>query len=116
LAELAQTVARNPTSTIAPAPHRSSAAGRRALEGLDGERASGIAGGLDMGPTIGEGGMGVVRIATQRSLGRTVAVKTLRPSSNSDQTTLRLLREAWVTGSLEHPNIVPVYDLGLDED
>ena len=27
----------------------------------------------------------------------------------------KLLREAWITGSLEHPNIVPVYDLGLDE-
>jgi len=116
-AEIARTVARNPGSTIEPERLRSSAAGKRALEGLGGERsAPGIAGGLDMGLTIGEGGMGIVRIAMQRSLGRKVAVKTLRSKMKNEQATLRLLREAWVTGALEHPNIVPVYDLGLDED
>jgi eukaryotic-like serine/threonine-protein kinase len=116
LTEIAQTVARAPNSTIEPARLRSSAAGKRALEGLDDERtAGGIAGGLDMGATIGEGGMGVVRAAMQRSLGRKVAVKTLRLHAKSEQATLRLLREAWVTGSLEHPNIVPIYDLGLDD-
>lgn len=115
--QLARTVAHDPGSTIEPARARSSAAGKRALAGLDGERSeTGIAGGLDMGATIGEGGMGIVRTATQRSLGRKVAVKTLRPEVKSEQATLRLLREAWVTGSLEHPNIVPVYDLGLDDD
>ena len=115
--QLAQTVAYDPRVTIEPARLRSSASGRRALEGLDGKHAgAGIAGGLDIGATIGEGGMGIVRTATQRSLGRKVAVKTLRPQGKSEQATLRLLREAWVTGSLEHPNIVPVYDLGLDDD
>ncbi|MBX3262433.1 MAG: serine/threonine protein kinase [Labilithrix sp.] len=117
LAELARTVARSPGSTIEPARLRSSSAGKRALEGLGGAGAqAGVAGGLDLGAIIGEGGMGVVRTATQRSLGRKVAVKTLRPQVKTEQATLRLLREAWVTGSLEHPNIVPVYDLGLDED
>ncbi|MBX3224240.1 MAG: serine/threonine protein kinase, partial [Labilithrix sp.] len=82
------------------------------VKGVD----AGIAGGLDVGATIGEGGMGVVRSAIQRSLGRKVAVKTLRPQVKTEQATLRLLREAWVTGWLEHPNIVPVYDLGLGED
>ncbi len=60
--------------------------------------------------------MGIVRLATQRSLGRKVAVKTLRPAARTEAATRRLLREAWVTGTLEHPNIVPVYDLGRDED
>ncbi|MBX3197183.1 MAG: serine/threonine protein kinase [Labilithrix sp.] len=116
LAELARTVARSPGSTIEPERLRSSSAGKRALEGLGGDRGDvGVAGGLDLGATIGEGGMGVVRMAMQRSLGRKVAVKTLRSQVKSEQATLRLLREAWVTGSLEHPNIVPVYDLGLDE-
>ena len=116
-AEIARTVARNPGSTIEPERLRSSAAGKRALEGLGGERSEpGIAGGLDMGATIGEGGMGIVRMAMQRSLGRKVAVKTLRSQVKNEQATLRLLREAWVTGTLEHPNIVPVYDLGLDDD
>lgn len=116
--DAAETIAQNPTSTIEPARRESAdSQGRRALEGLGAERGGhGIASGLDMGATIGEGGMGIVRIATQRALGRPVAVKTLRPDTRSDAATLRLLREAWVTGSLEHPNIVPVYDLGLDDD
>ncbi|HUS32601.1 MAG TPA: serine/threonine-protein kinase, partial [Kofleriaceae bacterium] len=43
-----------------------------------------------------------------------VAVKTLR-SDATDEAAPRLLREAWITGALEHPNIVPVHDLGSDE-
>ena len=108
VAQIAKTVARDPNSTIEPSRPRSSAAGKRALEELGGERAdAGIAGGLDLGATIGEGGMGIVRAATQRSLGRKVAVKTLRPQVKNEQATLRLLREAWVTGSLEHRTSSP---------
>jgi hypothetical protein len=118
ITSFAETMAQNPHSTIEPAQRGSSdAQGRRALEGL-GEQLGhrGITSGLDMERTIGEGGMGIVRLATQRSLGRKVAVKTLRTNMKSQAATLRLLREAWVTGTLEHPNIVPVYDLGLDDD
>ncbi|MDB4941057.1 MAG: serine/threonine protein kinase [Labilithrix sp.] len=118
LESVARTIAANPGSTIEPAHRASSdARGRRAVAGLaaDVGAGRGIMTGLDMGATIGEGGMGIVRMATQRSLGRTVAVKTLREGKHDDAATLRLLREAWVTGTLEHPNIVPVYDLGLDE-
>ncbi len=116
--DFAQTIAQNPNSTIEPARRMSSdAPGRRALEGLGEQRGQrGITSGLEIERTIGEGGMGIVRLATQRSLGRKVAVKTLRQDTKSEAATLRLLREAWVTGTLEHPNIVPVYDLGLDED
>lgn len=64
---------------------------------------------------LGEGGMGVVLAGTQRALGREVAVKTLRPEAADDLAMGSLLREALVTGALEHPNIVPVYDLALDE-
>jgi hypothetical protein len=115
--DFAQTIAQNPNSTIEPAQHGSpDTQGRRALELLGAQREErGITSGLDIERTIGEGGMGIVRLATQRSLGRQVAVKTLRPDVKSEAATLRLLREAWVTGTLEHPNIVPVYDLGLDE-
>jgi serine/threonine-protein kinase len=65
--------------------------------------------------TLGQGGMGVVRLAKQHSMGRFVAVKTLRPDIRSDEAQLRLLREAWITGALEHPNVVPVYDVTMDE-
>lgn len=116
LAQLEDTVAQNPGSTIEPENPSLDSIGRRAVAGLGEARTQKIAEGLALGSTLGEGGMGLVRLATQRSLGRQVAVKTLKPEARSDRATLRLLREAWVTGSLEHPNIVPVYDLGLGDD
>ncbi len=67
---------------------------------------------LRLGSTIGEGGMGVVICAEQVALGRDVAVKTLRVDDERAEAVLALLREAWVTGSLEHPGIVPVHGLG----
>lgn len=69
---------------------------------------------LQLGVTLGKGGMGLVRAATQVSLRRTVAVKTLQPDHLRDDTTHELLREARLTGQLEHPNIIPVYALGRD--
>jgi eukaryotic-like serine/threonine-protein kinase len=67
-----------------------------------------------LGDTIGRGGMGLVREASQLAIGRRVAVKTLRPEKFDPALTLYLLREAWVTGMLEHPNIVPIYTVGVD--
>ena len=71
---------------------------------------------LLLGKTLGEGGMGVVRVATQAALGREVAVKTLRSEHTGQGFERRLLQEAWTTGTLEHPNIVPVYDIDLDDE
>ena len=109
-----RTIERNPGSTIVPIKLRVDTAGKRAF-GLLAELAEG-GDKLDLHGTLGEGGMGVVRLATQRSLGREVAVKTLKADHRNDHTTLKLLREAWVTGSLEHPNVVPVYDIALEGD
>ncbi len=64
---------------------------------------------------LGEGGMGVVKLGQQRSLERAVALKSLKEGQESPSARLKLLREAWITGKLEHPNIVPVHDLGIDE-
>ena len=117
LADVMKTVAANPGSTIEPTRASSDAPGMRALEVLGEQRGgSSITKALAVGATIGEGGMGIVRVALQKSLDRQVAVKTVRKDAQSRSATLRLLREAWITGSLEHPNIVPIYDLGLDED
>ena len=66
--------------------------------------------------TIGEGGMAKVWAAEQVPLGREVAVKVLRSRDGGKGNVLSILQEAWVTGRLEHPNIVPVYRLGRDED
>lgn len=65
---------------------------------------------------LGEGGMGLVWLATQRALGRKVAVKTLRPEVRTESSVNALLQEAWVTGALEHPNVVPVHDVGCATD
>jgi|GEM_PF-5584410 len=69
---------------------------------------------LRLGETIGSGGMGVIRSAVQVPLDRDVAVKSVRPDRTAPEATLALLREAWITGSLEHPNVVPVHTLGRD--
>jgi serine/threonine-protein kinase len=68
---------------------------------------------LDVRGTLAEGGMGIVKLAEQKALGRTVVVKTLR-SQYEAQAAEHVLREAWATGALEHPNIVPVHDIRVD--
>ena len=70
---------------------------------------------LELHETIGEGGMGLVRSATQHALRRQVAVKTLKPDVETGEATNTLLHEALVTGRLEHPNVVPIYTLGETE-
>ena len=64
---------------------------------------------------LGEGGMGVVWDARQISIDRSVAVKMIQ--SEQAQKSLqrkKFLAEAVVTGDLDHPNIVPIYDVGTD--
>ena len=63
---------------------------------------------------LGEGGMGLVMLAEQRSLRREVALKTVRPAVDSPRNRELLWREAVVMGQLDHPNIVPVHVLGAD--
>ena len=63
--------------------------------------------------TIGEGGMGRVHLARQRSLDRDVAVKTLKEDASA-AATAGLFREARLTGALEHPGVIPVHALGVD--
>ncbi len=70
---------------------------------------------LTFGSVIGEGAMGVVRAAQQVALRREVAVKSLRSEEYDPLAERSLVLEARVTGALEHPNIVPVYTLGLDD-
>jgi tetratricopeptide (TPR) repeat protein/tRNA A-37 threonylcarbamoyl transferase component Bud32 len=61
------------------------------------------------------GGIGQVWLARDDSLGREVALKELRPDRLSDGASwARFLEEARVTGQLEHPGIVPVYELSRD--
>jgi len=85
----------------APAPRRS----------LDGAAAD-----FRLLQEVGKGGMGVVHQAVQTSLGRLVAIKRGLPAAAADpDEARRFVREAELTGRLEHPNIIPVHDLGLDQ-
>ena len=60
-----------------------------------------------------EGGLGRVWIARDPLLNREVALKELKPSpARHPEAFQRFLQEAQVTGQLEHPNIVPVYEFG----
>src|SRR5580658_1203465 len=67
---------------------------------------------------LGVGGMGEVRLCTDRRIGRQVAMKLMRSdrSSTAPGARARFVREARVQGQTEHPSIVPVYDVGTDED
>jgi serine/threonine protein kinase len=66
--------------------------------------------------TIGRGGMGTVMQARDMRIRRTVAMKVMKTGSQfSRESVLRFIDEAQLTGQLEHPNIVPVYELGVDE-
>ncbi len=65
---------------------------------------------------VAKGGMGSVHLVVDRALGRRMAMKTMHAMLREDQRMLRLfLREARTTGLLDHPNIVPVYDVGERE-
>ncbi len=77
----------------------------------------GTTGRYEPGTVIGRGGMGEVRLCRDTRLGRLVAMKVLYATGSATPEPIeRFLREARVQGQLEHPSIVPVYDLGLGPD
>ncbi len=70
----------------------------------------------DLGP-LGEGGMGEVRRVRDLELNRTLAMKIIHPGSlRHPAAVARFLEEAQASAQLQHPNIVPVHDLGQFPD
>ena len=69
---------------------------------------------------LGSGGMGEVRLVGDERIGREIAFKVMRREARGGSASAaagaRFVREARVQGQLEHPSIVPVYDLGRDEN
>ena len=72
--------------------------------------------GFEVKGIIGQGGFGVVHLARETVLKRDVALKA--PAGRKDVDAMRLqrfLEEAYVTAQLQHPGIVPVYRLAMDD-
>jgi serine/threonine-protein kinase len=66
---------------------------------------------------LGEGGMGRIHLCNDTRVGRDVAMKVLRQRyAKNPDTVARFVREARIQGQLEHPSIVPVYDLSRTPD
>src|SRR3954453_10298492 len=75
-----------------------------------------ISGRYELGDRLGSGGMSTVYRATDRVLEREVAVKVLAEHLSDDEKFVaRFRREALAVAKLIHPNIVQVYDTGVDE-
>jgi eukaryotic-like serine/threonine-protein kinase len=65
---------------------------------------------------VGRGGLGEVFVADDRDIGRQVAIKRVRIDRRSADAVQRFVQEVRTTGQLDHPNIVPLHDVGRDED
>ena len=66
---------------------------------------------------LSQGGMGVVSVALDTELDRSIALKEIRDSAADDTGyRARFLAEAEITGKLEHPGIIPIYGLGTYAD
>ena len=65
---------------------------------------------------LGAGGLGEVVGARDNDIGREVAVKRIRGGERSAPVLARFVDEVRTIGSLEHPNIVPIHDVGVDEN
>ncbi len=71
-----------------------------------------VAGKYRIESVLGQGGMGAVFAARNKLTGKRVAIKWLLPEHAGSTTRERLLREAQIAASIEHPNVVDIYDVG----
>ena len=72
-----------------------------------------VLGGYRIEEVVGRGGMGVVYRAEQIRLARSVALKVLAPEYANDASFReRFVRESQIAASIEHPNIIPIYEAG----
>ncbi|MCA9655636.1 MAG: serine/threonine protein kinase [Myxococcales bacterium] len=65
---------------------------------------------------LGEGAMGEVELSEDQDIGRRVALKRLGDDGESPAAVARFVDEVRTMGSLDHPNITPIYDVGRDHE
>ncbi len=65
---------------------------------------------------LGVGGAGEVTLARDNDIERSVAIKKLLPGADDADAVARFIEEIRVLGELDHPNIVPVHDVGVDAE
>jgi tetratricopeptide (TPR) repeat protein len=112
----ARTVAGDATASTG-APHASTDANHTLPAPPDQPPAAGPAvPGFDVRGELARGGMGVVLAATDRALGRAVAIKTLRPDVTDPTALRRFTDEARITAGLAHPGIPPIHQVGTLAD
>jgi protein kinase-like protein len=73
--------------------------------------------GYRMRAVLGRGGMSVVYQAENLRLGNVIALKVLAPELAADDLfRARFLEESRIAASLNHPNVIPIYDMGSSDD
>ncbi|HEY2515893.1 MAG TPA: serine/threonine-protein kinase, partial [Polyangiaceae bacterium] len=101
-------------------PARNSGPEPPSTRGTDAPLATGMTiGRFIVGRLIGAGGMGVVYSARDPGLNRDVAIKLLRRRSGTDAREMlegRLRREAHAMARLSHPNVLPIFEVGIHGD
>ncbi len=100
-------------------PRFGDSGGSSSQPGVEGMGNAPILDGLDrryeMGRVLGQGGMGRVQVVFDKSLRREVAYKVVLSHKAKPATLSRFIHEGQVTSQLEHPNIVPIYEIGRTE-
>lgn len=89
---------------------------RRSLSRID-DRVMGSTPDYTIVKKLGEGGMGVVYAAIQKALDRKVAIKAIKSGVEVNfDAKKKFYYEARITGDLDHPNIVPIHEIGTQDD
>src|SRR4029077_18423166 len=87
------------------------------LREIDGHSGDWLLGNYQILEEIGRGGMGVIYRARQRHSRRIVAIKRiLSYHADSQDTLMRFRREAQAVAKLDHPNILPIYEVSESDE